>query len=147
MKYRMPTELIDLVEVASTQKVGLTRHSTPNYDIDEVAKYVAGAFKEDQYKINDYNQVTGNQGPHEVYRVFQLRFTDVGDVTLFGDHLKVEKDYVIIRASEYEELTKKPEEPVETAVEEKSADEPKKIDDVVIEDISDEPINLDDIPF
>lgn len=142
MKYRMPNELIDLVAVASTQKVDLTRHSTPNYDIDEVANYVAGAFKEDQYKINDYNQVSGSQGPHEVYRVFQLKFTDAGGVTLFGDHLKFEKDFVIIKATEYEELTKKPEEPAEQPAEETKAEDVPKI-----EDISDEPINLDDIPF
>lgn len=141
MKYRMPNELIDLVEVASTQKVDLSRHATPNYDIDEVTKYVAGAFKDDQYTIKDYHQVTGYNGPHEVYRVFQLKFTDAGGLTLFGDHLKVEKDFVVIKASEYEELTKKPEEPAETPTEEKPADVPK------IEDISDEPIDLDNIPF
>lgn len=133
MKYRMPNELIDLVDIASSQKVDLSRHNTPNYDIDEVAKYVASIFEENQYKINDYHQVTGHSGPHEVYRVFQLKFPDAGGITFFGDHLKVEKDFVIIKASEYEELTKKPEEPVD--------------EEAKIEDISDEPINLDDIDF
>ena len=141
MKYRMPNELIDLVAVASSQKVDLSRHATPNYDVDELNAYITGNFKENEYKINDRHVISsGYSGPHEVYRVFTVNFTDAGQITLFGDHIKAEKEYVIIKASEYEELTKKPEETTEPSPEDKPA-EPK----VVVD--PDEPIDLDNIPF
>lgn len=107
MKYRMPDTFIDMVTVASSSDIDLSRHRVALYDADEILSYVRGKFNESDYKLEDYNQVSTSyyNGPVEAYRVVKIDFEPIGGgaITLFGECFSTPKDYVIVKKSEYEE--------------------------------------------
>ena len=130
MKYKIPNELIDLLEVISVQDIDVNKHSIPDYDIDVVLAHASKNY-EDQFKLVQDTNTTPSYSPDEYYRVVEIKFNEGGKLAMFSVHHKIEGHRIITEA-EYKKLTQTPEE--------KAEEERKKATD-------DKPIDLSEIPF